>query len=170
MHALSKHRLGLCGVMCLYVLLAGVRPALAQCTSPPNAIVAENCLTGTPQSTWDLSSTWYPNGDLSLQGFATDISVNAGNTISFKVNTNATAYTLSIYRMGYYQGNGARLITTIKPSAKLPQTQPACITDSTTDLIDCGNWAVSASWAVPSTAVSGVYFVLLVRPDTGGES
>jgi uncharacterized protein YjdB len=152
------------------MLLTGVRPALAQnCTSPPNPIVAENCQTGTPQSTWDLSGSSYPNGDPSIQGFATDISVNAGSTISFKVNTTATA-TLYIYRMGYYQGNGARLVTTITPSVKLPQTQPACITDSTTDLIDCGNWAVSASWAVPSTAVSGVYFVLLKRTDTGGES
>src|SRR6266542_3151732 len=37
-------------------------------------------------------------------------------------------------------------------------------------LVDCGNWAVSASWAVPSTAVSGIYFAKLVRTDTGGAS
>ena len=39
---------------------------------------------------------------------------------------------------------------TVQPSASLPQTQPACLTDPTTELVDCGNWAVSASWAVPS--------------------
>ena len=42
------------------------------------------------------------------------------------------------------------------PSARLPQNQPTCITDVQTDLYDCGNWGVSASWNVPSTAVSGV--------------
>ena len=47
--------------------------------------------------------------------------------------------------------------------AALPQNQPACLTDATTGLIDCGNWAVSASWAVPADAVSGIYFAKLVR-------
>ena len=36
--------------------------------------------------------------------------------------------------------------------------------------IDCGNWAVSGSWAVPANAVSGVYIARLVRTDTGGAS
>ena len=72
--------------------------------------------------------------------------------------------------MGYYAGNGARLITSINPSVSLPQTQPACKTDSTTKLYDCGNWAVSASWTVPTNATSGIYFVHLVRTDTGGDS
>ena len=81
------------------------------------------------------------------------------------------SYRLDIYRMGYYQGNGARLITSILPSATLPQTQPACIKQSSTGLMDCGNWAVSASWTVPSTAVSGIYFAKLVRTDgTSGSS
>ena len=46
---------------------------------------------------------------------------------------------------------------------------PAGLPDDTapTGLIDCGNWAVSASWTVPSTAVSGVYIAHLVRDDTG---
>src|SRR5204863_9319024 len=32
------------------------------------------------------------------------------------------------------------------------------------------NWSVSASWAVPSTAVSGLYLARLVRNDNGGAS
>ncbi len=85
----------------------------------------------------------------SIQGFATDISVNVGQRIDFKIDTNASAYTIDIYRIGYYGGDGARKIATVKPSAALPQTQPACITDAATGLYDCGNWAVSASWNVP---------------------
>ena len=109
-------------------------------------------------------------GDASIQGFPTDISVNKGTTISFKINTNAAAYTIDIYRMGHYGGNGASKVASISPSATLPQTQPACANDATTGLIDCGNWAISASWAVPSTAVSGIYFAKLTRTDTQGAS
>ncbi|HET6436997.1 MAG TPA: DUF4082 domain-containing protein [Anaeromyxobacter sp.] len=156
----------------LAALAAMVLPAplvaRASCASPANAIEAENCLTGTPQSKWDIPSR--DGGDSTIQGFATSISVNQGGTINFKINTPASAYTIQIFRMGYYQGNGARLVTTITPSAKLPQSQPACLTDDATALIDCGNWAVSASWAVPSTAVSGIYFAKLTRSDTGGTS
>ena len=145
--------------------------ASASCTAPANAIEAENCLTGTPQSTWDVGTPPSSGtGDASIQGFGDNISVNVGDTINFKVDTNATSYRLDIYRMGYYQGNGARLVTTIQPSAKLPQNQPACLYTSSTGLLDCGNWAVSASWTVPTTAVSGIYFARLVRADTGGAS
>ena len=108
--------------------------------------------------------------DPSIQGFGDNISVNVGQTINFKIDTNATSYHLDIYRMGYYQGNGARLITTIQPSVTLPQTQPNCLTNSSLGLYDCGNWAVSASWTVPTTAVSGIYFARVTRNDTGGAS
>ena len=71
--------------------------------------------------------------------------------------------------MGYYGGRGARKIATRQPAASRPD-QPACLTDAATGLVDCGNWAASASWAVPADAVSGIYFAKLVRTDgTGGE-
>ena len=131
-----------------------------------NSITAENCLTGNPASEWDISGA----GDPTIQGFATQISVNRGSTVQFKVNTNAANYRFDIYRMGYYGGLGARKIATVSPSATLPQTQPSCLTQASTGLIDCGNWAVSGSWAVPANATSGVYFAKLTRIDTGGAS
>jgi hypothetical protein len=169
---LSQYRLcksGLAFLGALVLLLACVSGrAQGQCTSPANAIVAENCMPGSPSSEWDLASG--SAGDLTIQGFADAISVNQGGTINFKIDTPASAYTIDIYRMGYYGGNGARKIASITPSAHLPQTQPACLTDTTTGLIDCGNWAVSASWQVPATAASGVYFAHLIRTSTGGDS
>ena len=137
------------------------------CAAPTNAIVAENCLVGNPSSEWDIIGA----GDSSIQGFATQISVNRGSTVSFKVATPATAYRFDIYRMGYYGGNGARKVASgIVPTATLPQTQGGCLNDTATGLIDCGNWAVSGSWVVPANAVSGIYFAKVIRNDTGGAS
>src|SRR5206468_3832686 len=129
-----------------------------------NPIVTENQQTGTPDNIWGVGS-----GDTSIQGFATDMSVNHGQTISFKVKTaNQAPYRIDIYRMGYYQDNGARFVATI-PSL-LGQDQPVPLPDPETGLVDAGSWNVSASWAVPATAVSGLYFARLTREDTGKAS
>src|SRR5262249_7529926 len=106
-----------------------------------------------------------------IQGFATAISVNAGETERFKIKTDASHYHLRILRLGYYEGDGARVIEpSFEPSAKLPQKQPECLHEEKTGLVDCGKWAVAASWKVPSEAVSGLYIADLERDDTGGES
>ena len=67
--------------------------------------------------------------------------------------------------MGYYGGDGARKITSLTPNISVSQNQPACNTNTVTGLVDCGNWGVSATWNVPSTAVSGVYFARIYRTD-----
>jgi hypothetical protein len=36
--------------------------------------------------------------------------------------------------------------------------------------MDCGNWAVSASWTIPANATSGIYFAKVIRLDTLGAS
>ena len=137
------------------------------CAAPvANPIACENSQPGNSSSEWQV----FGIGDPSIQGFATDISVNKGQTIRFKIDTNATAYRIDIYRMGYYGGLGARKVATVLPSVPLPQQQPACLNDASTGLVDCGNWAQSASWAVPASATSGIYFARLVRTNTGGAS
>jgi Domain of unknown function (DUF4082)/Putative Ig domain/Bacterial Ig domain len=162
---LTTPLLMLLGIVCL---CPGTASAATSCASPANAIVAENCLAGSPGSEWDIP-TW-DMGDPTIQGFATEISVNQGATIGFKVNTPAAAYTINIFRLGWYAGLGARKIASISPSASLPQKQPDCLVDQPTLLTDCGNWGLSASWTVPSTATSGVYIAKLTRSDTGGSS
>lgn len=129
-----------------------------------NPIVTENALQGNPSSEWDISGA----GSLSIQGFATDISVNKGETVHFKINTNASAYTIDIYRIGYYNGDGARLVGTGVITATLPQSQPDPIEDPVVGLVDCGNWNESAHWDVPDMAVSGVYIAKLTR--TNGDA
>ena len=53
------------------------------CASPANKIVAENCRPGNPRTEWDVGF----EGDPEIQGFATDMSVNLGETVSFKIRT-----------------------------------------------------------------------------------
>jgi hypothetical protein len=144
--------------------VAAAQTAADPCASPANKIVAENCRPGSPLVEWDI----YGSGDPTIQGFATDISVNLGETVQFKIDTHSPRYRIDIYRTGWYGGLGARLIETIRPSVPLPQAQPPCWSYGNRGpqgLIDCGNWAVSASWRVPGDAVSGVYVARLVRED-----
>ena len=144
------------------------------CANPANEIVAENCLEGHPSTEWDINGY----GDPSIQGFGTDIAINRGETIEFKVDTDSPDYRIDIYRMGYYGGMGARRVDSFEPAATLPQIQPEClrspipvlaegggIEEWPAPLVDCGNWAVSASWQAPADATSGIYFARLVRED-----
>jgi hypothetical protein len=139
-------------------------------TSFSQPIVAENALPGTPASVWDIASQ--DAGDMSIQGFATDISVNIGGTINFKIDVNTgtdKTFNISIYRIGYYQGNGARLVADLGPGFTFTGiAQGACNFDNTTGLTDCGNWTTTASWNVPATAVSGLYIAKLTRSAAGG--
>ncbi|MBO0881226.1 MAG: DUF4082 domain-containing protein, partial [Mycobacterium sp.] len=147
-------------------LLAGAPVASASSAaaqdspSCANPVACENQLQGTPQSVWDVTN---PSTD--IQGFADPFSVNVGGSINFKIKSPATSYAVDIYRMGYYGGDGARLITSLTPDIATSQGQPACNTNTSTGLVDCGNWGVSAIWPVPSDAVSGVYFARIYRTD-----
>ncbi len=131
------------------------------CANPAHRIVAENCKPGHPSTEWDINGS----GDPRIQGFATDISVNVGETVSFKIGSDSPKYRIDLYRLGYYGGAGARLVATVRPSIALPQTQPPCLRDESARLYDCGNWSVSAAWAVPNDAMSGIYIARLVRED-----
>ncbi|MBL9076159.1 MAG: DUF4082 domain-containing protein [Planctomycetes bacterium] len=132
-----------------------------------NPIVLENLNPGTPAAVWYEPMP----GASHIQGFATDFSVDRGETVRFKIDTDATAYHIDVYRLGWYGGDGARLVGAGVVTATLPQTQPAPLFDPATAMTDCGNWAESAHWDVPPTAVSGVYYALLTRDDaTPGRS
>ncbi|WP_112661843.1 DUF4082 domain-containing protein [Microvirga flavescens] len=124
-----------------------------------NDTVLENQKTGNPESEWGIDGA----GSSNIEGFATDISVNRGQKIDFKINTNSTNYRIDIYRLGYYGGMGARKVDTIQHTGL--QTQPTALRDPTTGAADAGNWSVSASWNIPSDATSGIYIAKLVRQD-----
>lgn len=116
-----------------------------------NRITIENLKQGVEKSIWDAPIS------NQIEGFATNISIDNGETVDFKINVNAgtgvnVPYRIEIYRLGYYGGAGATLVTTINTTG---QAQPDPISDDR-GLVDAGNWSVSASWATPPDAVSGV--------------
>jgi hypothetical protein len=161
----------------LVVLVAAVVAAIAMGAAAPvasaapcdppvtNPVACENTKPGSPKEAWDIVG----DGDQGIQGFATDMSVNQGDPVRFKINSVTSAYTIDIYRMGYYGGDGARKVASVTPLSGF-SVQPACIGQPSTGLFDCGNWSESASWNVPADAVSGVYIAKLTRLDTGGAS
>src|ERR1700730_16388060 len=125
-----------------------------------NPIVLENQKQGTPQSVWQIN----PGQDSTkLEGFTTAISTNIGSTVQFKIDdlTGNPNYQIQIYRLGYYGGDGARLITTLQHTTSV--AQPAPITNPATGEVDAGNWSVTDSWNIPSSTVSGVYVANVVQ-------
>ncbi|WP_258314467.1 DUF4082 domain-containing protein [Streptomyces sp. Act143] len=147
---------------------AGTAQAAADpCGSGSNPVVCENSKTGSPSTDW-----YSPNSYGDIQGFTTKESVQAGDTVQFKVQSK-TSYRIEIYRLGWYGGDGARLMST---AAQAATTYPAnyttkaasCTTKAGTGLVDCGNWPVTATWTVPSDAVSGLYIANLTQTDGDG--
>ncbi|WP_275196093.1 DUF4082 domain-containing protein [Bradyrhizobium sp. CSA207] len=129
---------------------------------PTNPIVLENQKPGTPKSVWQIQ----PGDNSTLtQGFATAISANVGGTVQFKINnlTGNPNYRVDVYRLGYYGGNGARLVTSLQHQAGAAVVQPAPLSDPSTGLVDAGNWSVTDSWSVPTDAVSGVYIASVIN-------
>ena len=143
---------------------------LLEVTPPPtggsaatgsNPIVLENEKPGTPQSVWQVD----PGEDFTLiQGFTTSISTNIGGTVDFKINnqTGNGNYQINIYRLGYYGGDGARLVGTIDHQSSNPIVQPAPLTDPAAGIVDAGNWQITDYWNLPADAISGVYVANIV--------
>ena len=132
--------------------------------SSPNRIVLENQLPGSPSTEWDVNGA----GTQDIQGFATRASLQPGQTVSFKVRlAHPEPFRIDIYRLGYYGGTGARKVGSAvlvsSDAHTLAARQPDCDredegTEVPTQLVDCGNWAVIARFAIPSNATTGLYF------------
>src|SRR5207244_3444693 len=123
-------------------------PSTATPTSTPNPFTATPTLMSTPTPTSTSASnpivvenqqigttSWRPDGDArgnplmatnhEIEGYASLTSVNKGGQISFMVNLSSSAnYSMQIYRLGWYAGNGGRLM---QPGTSLSGgVQPNC--------------------------------------------
>lgn len=134
------------------------------CPTGYNPVACENLQPGTPFADWYAPNAWG-----AIQGFTTQESVQPGETVSLKVQSPST-YKVDVYRLGWYQGNGARLMSWT-PTATYPANNsgnPAACLTKNTGLVDCGNWPTTVTFTVPSDAVSGLYIAGLDQTDGNG--
>ena len=138
---------------------------VAAATTPvitgPNPIVIENQQQGS--ANWQLGATYgrpyADDGNQQIKGYASATSINKGESISFMVTVNpAQSYTIDVYRIGWYQALGGRLMQHIGPLNGT--TQPACPVDATTGLTEC-HWTPAYTLTVPTSWTTGIYLAVL---------
>ena len=89
-----------------------------------------------------------------IEGYCSRQSVAAGDTIDIMVSTDPPRpFKIEIFRTGYYQGRGARLMTTLGPFEGKKQDVPK---PGEKNLHEC-RWQASTSLKIPADWVSGVY-------------
>jgi len=134
-----------------------------------NPVREENKRLGT--RTWQLERPRLDVGaryrGSGIEGYASSPSVKAGETVRFHVSTRpAVSWTLEVYRMGWYGGDGGRLLAKLGPFEGV--TQPEAPLGEKRVRV-CG-WPAAAEWTVPKDAVSGVYLVKLSAGLDGPQS
>ena len=126
----------------------------ASSVAAANPVQRENSRSGTPG--WDIPA----NAGTAITGYASEISVAPGQ--SFQLHVAAppgSRYRVLVYRLGWYQGIGGRLIACV-PGCRSSHTAiaqpPPTTPDSVTGLFRA-LWRVTDSVAIPSDAASGYY-------------
>ena len=133
-----------------------------------NPIQVENQKTGT--IAWTLTN---PARHHEIEGYASSASVNRGESIRLYVHTEAPSYHVTVYRMGWYNGLGAREM--LPAQKRAGQRQPAPYRDPATRLVEC-RWENPIILAIPSQEqsatewTSGYYLAKLTAEPTGEES
>lgn len=95
-----------------------------------------------------------------IEGYCSRQSVAAGEKLAIMVSVQpACEFTIEIFRMGYYGGAGARLMTTLGPLRGRPQPLPD---EGANRLREC-RWEPCIELEIPSDWPSGVYLGRLTR-------
>jgi len=97
---------------------------------PRNPIARENERPGSPD--WEITS---PALDREIEGYASATSVERGDPIDLFVSTADPAYTIEVFRMGWYRGVGARRVA--GPLSRPGRLQPTPAPDEVTGLVEC---------------------------------
>ncbi len=97
-----------------------------------------------------------------ISGFARQVDAEAGQQVTLSVSTAAPWFRAQAFRMGYYQGRGARLVwTSPQVTAK---NQPACPVRRGVNMVACDNWTPSLTFRVAPAFVPGDYLIKLTAP------
>lgn len=137
-----------------------------------NVIATENALTG--DSTW-LITNYAPT---QIAAYTDKCSYNPGDVVSFSASMQTVgAYTLKIYRLGWYGGTGGSLKTTISNASGTAQgwwdsagvtlhNCPTAISDVGTHNWEAG-WSITDTWTIPGGSITGIYLANFTTT-TGG--
>lgn len=121
----------------------------------PNPIVEENRKPGALD--WQLTRVRADAGGYRspwIEGYCSRQSAEAGETIDIMVSTDPPRpFKIEVFRMGYYGGRGARLVTTLGPFMGQTQHTPS---PGEKNIHEC-KWEKSAQLIIPKDWVSGVY-------------
>lgn len=136
----------------------GATDGCGACTPVVTRIALENAEPGT--AAWALVQ---PATNHEVEGYASVTSAAAGDSVDIAVNVpDAHAVSWELYRLGYYGGDGGRLIDAGDPVSVEPQ--PSCPANVQTGLIEC-HWATAFSLLIDPAWVTGQYLIKLVRDD-----
>jgi hypothetical protein len=117
-------------------------------------VIEENDKPGT--TAWEIHGT-----HAGISGFAGLAYAQPGQKVTLYVSTTGRTFRAQAFRMGYYQGKGARLIWT---SATVPgKDQPACPVTPGINMVAC-NWSPSMTFTVTPAFVQGDYLIKLTGP------
>jgi hypothetical protein len=142
---------------------ASVEPGL---TAYPTAdgmaapwVKAENARPGT--SAWQITT---PQSAQGIMGYANMVQAQVGQTVTIYVSTEAPTFQVYAYRMGYYQGLGAREVWSSGPVTG--RVNPPCGVAAGINMVAC-KWPAALSFTVTSSWVQGQYLLKLVG--SGGQ-
>ncbi len=101
-----------------------------------------------------------------VEGFFSHASARAGDTITLHVSTRPAARVAArLYRMGYYDGAGGRLVADLGTFASTPQDEPSLGPNR----VRVCRWGTTTTIHIPADWPSGVYVATLLRePDSVG--
>src|SRR5947209_5465371 len=132
-----------------------------------NPIQIENELPGTADwqlahpDTYDDKTFHYSV----IEGYAWTTSTETGE-VKFSVSTTAPFFTADVYRLGWYQGKGGKLMQSIPNIQGHAYSMP--VPDTQTGLVEA-KWPVSFTLVPGTRWVSGIYLVKLTA-STGPQS
>lgn len=134
-----------------------------------NTITAENARLGSDQ--WLLTNTRIDTATKYrcpwVEGYASHASISGGQSLELKISTlQATEVVIDLYRLGYYQGKGGRLMHSLGAVPCKPQPMP---TPGERRLMNC-QWETVAEITIAEDWPSGVYLCKLIEQSEKLES
>lgn len=117
-------------------------------------VLAENQKPGT--TSWQISGAQTATGIL---GYTDMVQAQVGQRVTLYVSTEAPAFKVEAFRMGYYHGRGARLVWRSKELAG--SQQATCPVTPGINMVQCA-WKASLSLLVTKQWVQGEYLLKLV--------